>query len=274
MEGSGSGSLRDVAKCLADKQPGTIKEVTKVLVELTAKLEAFATDMRNVVGGVANSNTEIRSELGAIRDSIGFMNDGFEQFKKDVDGFRRELTTVTAENQRCKRENEQLSKELKEAKREIVELKQYSRNMNLEVKGLPLVANEDLRRSVGQIATCIGTSVTDNDIDVVHRVPSKDKNKPNVIIKFSTRSARDRVLSAARTAKLSTGTLGFEESNPVYINEHLCVENKRLLGRARQLRREKEWKFVWVSQGKILMRKSENSPVLHVTCDSDLDKVR
>ncbi|XP_075544000.1 uncharacterized protein LOC142578506 [Dermacentor variabilis] len=110
------------------------------------------------------------------------------------------------------------------------------------------------------VSSCIDHINVRSQNLLYHRVPSKDKNKPNVIIKFSTRSARDRVLSAARTAKLSTGTLGFEESNP------------RLLGRARQLRREKEWKFVWVSQGKILMRKSENSPVLHVTCDSDLDK--
>lgn len=130
-----------------------------------------------------------------------------------------------------------------------------------------------LKKSVGQIATCLNTSITENDIDVVHRVPSKDKNKPNVIIKFTTRSARDRFLSAARHVRLNTGTLGFQTSSPVYINEHLCAENKRLLGKARQLRREKEWKFVWVAQGKVLMRKSEQSPVLHIACDADLDRV-
>lgn len=132
---------------------------------------------------------DIHREIGTIRDSISFINEGFEQFKKDVEVFRRELAAVAAASQRCKQENEQLKSELKEVRREMAEMKQCSRNMNLEVKGLPLAANEDLKKSVGQIAMCLNTGITENDIDVAHRVFTKDKNKPNVIIKFTTRSA-------------------------------------------------------------------------------------
>lgn len=81
------------------------------------------------------------------------------------------------------------------------------------------------------------------------------------------------MLEAARKKKLQTGLLGFDPDLPLYLNEHLCVENKILLGKARQVKRDKDWKFVWVSQGRILMRKAEKSPVLHITCDADLAKV-
>lgn len=67
--------------------------------------------------------------------------------------------------------------------------------------------------------------------------------------------------------------LGFATNEPIYINEHLCPENKVFLGKAISAKREKNWKFAWVSDGKILMRKSEKAKVLHITCEDDLVKV-
>ncbi|XP_072144399.1 uncharacterized protein [Dermacentor andersoni] len=201
------------------------------------------------------------------------MNDGFEEFKRDIERYREELAEMKAEAAECRAANEELRVELKQARKEIIGLKQYSRSMNLEIQGLPVAANEDLGKAVAEIAKCLGTSVADGDIDVVHRVPSKDKKKPNVVLKFVSRTAREKLLSAARKKTLKADRLGFDTSDLVYINEHLCVENKMLLGKARKLKKEKNWKYVWVSQGKILMRKSENSSILHVTCEDDLAKV-
>lgn len=130
-----------------------------------------------------------------------------------------------------------------------------------------------MEKTVANIAKCLGTDVTDNDIDVAHRVLSKDKKKSNVVVRFLTRTARDKMLSAAKKIKLDSTRLGFDNSNPVYINEHLCMEMKVLLSKARQARREREWKYVWVSQGRIFMRKADRTPVLNVTSEADLAKV-
>lgn len=273
MADSDPGNLSDVVKAMGEKPPNSIKEIVRVLSDLVVKLDAFATDIKKDVAKVSSSNTEIHAELVGIRESITFLNADVEQVKKDVVGFRQELTEVKKQSSRLLQENQQLGRELSEAKREIVELKQYSRNMNVEIKGLPVVANEDLTASVRAIATCIGTEVSESDIDVVHRVQSRDKQKPNVVVRFASRGVRDRLLSAAKKTRLNTTHLGFQANDPLYINEHLCVENKVLLNKARQAKREKNWKYVWVSQGKVLMRKAENSPVLQITCEGDLIRV-
>lgn len=140
--------------------------------------------------------------------------------------------------------------------------------MNVEIKGLPVVAKEDLTSSVRGIATCFGTKVSESDIEVAHRVQSRNKKTPNVVVTFASRGVRDRLLSAAKKTRLNTTHLGFYIQ--LYINEHICVENKVLLNKARLAKREKNWKYVWVSQGKVLMRKTENSPVLQITCEGDL----
>lgn len=145
----------------------------------------------------------------------------------------------------------------------------------MEIQGLPQLWGEDLSKTPADIVDFLGIEVNARDIGVVYRVPSKgrENRKPNFVAKFLTRTARDKFLSAAKKVRLSTNQLGLSEDQRVYISEHLCVENKVLLSKARQARREKCWKFVSVSQGKILMRKTENSPVLHVTCAADLEQV-
>lgn len=127
--------------------------------------------------------------------------------------------------------------------------------------------------AVQKVATSLGVEIDESDIDIVHRVRSQDKDKPNIVVRFATRSARDRVLSAAKKTQLNVGLLGFEGNQPLYVNEHLCIETKTLLTKAKQAKRDKGWKYVWVTQGKVLMRKTENSNVLHVTCEEDLTKV-
>ncbi|XP_077508784.1 uncharacterized protein LOC144120262 [Amblyomma americanum] len=229
--------------------------------------------MKRSVEKMGGSSTEIGAELSGIKESIDFMNEGFENFKADVEGFRRELAEVKKQNEHYQKTNELLRNELQETKKEMLELKQFTRNINLEIKGLPLAPNEDLVNSVQKVASCLGVALAESDIDVVHRVRSKDKDKPNVVVKFVTRSIRDKVLNAAKKTKLNTRLLGFEEQEPLFVNEHLCVENKVLLSKAKKAAKEHNWKFVWLSQGNILMRRADNCTVLHITSEGDLANV-
>ncbi|KAH7978657.1 hypothetical protein HPB49_006303 [Dermacentor silvarum] len=95
---------------------------------------------------IRTSNTEIHSELEGIRGAMGFMNETFEQFKKDVVELRREVTEVKTQNSQCQYDIKQMQKALVEAKQEIIELKQYSRSQNVEIKGILVVPDENLRR--------------------------------------------------------------------------------------------------------------------------------
>lgn len=127
-----------------------------------------------------------------------------------------------------------------------------------------------LIKKLKTIASTLHVELADTDVDAIHRVPTKAKGPKNIIVKFTSRKPRDKLMQAAKKKRLTTLELGLEESKPIYVNEHLCPENKLLLGKAIQTKREKQWKFAWVSEGKILMRKQETSTVVHVTCEEDL----
>lgn len=252
-------ALSDITKALGDKTPSSIKELTKILIEM------FSTIM--------GAMKEIKTSVSGFEASMKFHSESFDEFKAELKSVRQELSEVKKRSVEGEKERQRLNKELRDAKKEMVDLKQYSRRNNLELKGIPLTEKEDLDLTLKKVAKCLNVELSDNDVDVVHRVPTKGGGLPNIIVKFNSRTTRDKLLLAAKKRRLNASLLRYQADSPVYVNDHLCPENKILLGKAIQYKREKLWKFAWVADGKILMRKSESSKVLHVTCDDDLVKV-
>ncbi|XP_075531533.1 uncharacterized protein LOC142564423 [Dermacentor variabilis] len=208
-----------------------------------------------------------------IKTSMDVMNRTFEQLRTDVHNVHRELSEVKHQQASIIVDVRQLQGEVREMRQEIIDLNQYSRRNNLEIRNVPVSADESLPDMMQNIATCLKMELRTEDIDVVHRVPTKNKAQQNILVRFTSIAVRDKLIKNAKKERLSTSALGFQNNEPIFINEHLCQENKILLAKARQARREKNWKYVWVSQAKILMRKTENSRVLHITSEDDLKKV-
>lgn len=237
---------------MGDKAPTTIKEVAKLLAELSAKVDAH--------------NNGLKNEMQEINQAVQFMNSHFEELKKTLETLRKDNATL-------KKDNAALREGLDAARSEIIDLKQYSRQQNLEIKGLPLKKDEDLTNSIILFAEKFAVPLSPDELDVVHRVPSKDKTKPNVVVKCRSRSTRNRILQVVKKKKITPADFGFEGDGIIYVNEHLCPENKVLLGKAISKKREKNWKFVWFSNGKVLARKAENSNVIHIRCENDVSLI-
>ncbi|XP_075534936.1 uncharacterized protein LOC142570436 [Dermacentor variabilis] len=190
-----------------------------------------------------------------------------------MQNLRQELTAVKKRSEDNEGECQRLRKSLGDLKKDLVELKQYSRRNNIELKGVPETENENLNDTVQKVAKCLKLDLSASDIDIAHRVPVKGSGLPNIIMKFNSRCARDKFFKAAKKNRLNTKMIGFEDNDPIFVNDHLCPENKILLGKTIHLKKEKGWKFAWVSNGKILARKADNSKVVHVTCEDDLSKI-
>lgn len=258
---------------MGNKQPSTIKEVAKLLADLCSKVYANSSEIKSELAGGKSSNAAIQHEIAGVQTSMSFINANFEGFKTVVKEMQNEIATLKREQLRTRKDCTDLYNQLSETRKELIELKQYSRRSNIEIKGVPLSPTESLDGIIVNVGEKLRTKIASQDIDAIHRVPTKDKTKSNIIVRFFAHSVRDGVLQAAKKQRLNAAALGFPTNEPIYINEHLCVENKIFLGKALQLKREKSWKYTWTSRGRILMRKTENSKVIQITCDDDLVQI-
>ncbi|KAH7940719.1 hypothetical protein HPB49_004321 [Dermacentor silvarum] len=209
---------------------------------------------------LAREVQQLRTEIEQLRESVSVMNTFYEEMKR-----KNEL--VTGENKSLQKSNDQLTAK-------IADMEQRSRINDIEIKGVPAKKGEDCTAILRKMGDVIGCPVHQADIDAVHRVPAKKDS--NIIARFCSRNKKDEFLRKARKARRTTQSLGFpqSESANVYVNDHLTPENKRLFAQALSLKREKHWKFLWVDNGRIKARKSEDSRVHVITNMQDLSVIR
>lgn len=83
--------------------------------------------------------------------------------------------------------------------------KQYSKNANIEVKGIPAEENENLKSILHKIGEQIREPVLKADVEICHDVPvSNNTVNKNIIQQFTRGVNRNEVLNKAR--KHSTGS--------------------------------------------------------------------
>lgn len=192
--------------------------------------------------------------------------------KSSLSMFNTIVETMKAQQAVLMKENKELARENHQLTRRVAELEQYSRINNVEIKGVPSTQGENCAEILEKIGEKIDCPVTASDIEIVHRIPAKDG--PHILARFLLRTKKAEFIAKARKARLTAGSIGFTSENasvkPVFINDHLTPENKRLFAQALALKKEKEWQFLWVENCKIKARKTKDSRVYRISGVSDL----
>lgn len=135
---------------------------------------------------------------------------------------------------------------------------------------------------IAQIAKTVDCKVLDDDVYHVTRVAklNKEGDRPRtVIVKLRSPRHRDAMLAAVAKfnksnpkSKLSSQHLGIAGSpKPIFVAEHLTPANKSLHAAARLKAKKESYKFVWVRNGRIYVRKDEYSPALLIRNLDSLD---
>ena len=111
--------------------------------------------------------------------------------------------------------------------------------------------------------------VRPEDIDISHPLNSQRKDAKSVhVVRFLSRKTKSMVL----TAKKRENNRQFKfRNNDVYINEHLSKHNRALFAAAQEKKRAMNYKYCWTRGGSIFMRKTEDSAVVTISSDIDLN---
>jgi len=202
------------------------------------------------------------------------------------------LQTVTD----LKHENEQKDMKINCMQQRIDDLEAYNRRDNLLISGLPIESYSeaatvgasgdgnreqvDTRTSTAESSyateqaalkmfnTCLNVKVSEKDISVAHRLPSKNKSQPPVVIvRFTNRKARDDVYNARRKLRSVA-------SSRIFINEDLAKTTAELFQQARKLVRSKQLHSTWTRNGSLFIKSSEDSRPQKIKNSGELPVLR
>ena len=122
-----------------------------------------------------------------------------------------------------------LKKYAKEASR-LDALEQYGQRQNLEIVSIPVTSNEDTNAIVQEIAEILQVTISSKDISTCHRLHTKSKSNPSlIIVRFVNREVRNRIYSNRKNARNADFTkLSIKGVEKIFMNKNLTYPKKKL----------------------------------------------
>ncbi|XP_026744659.1 uncharacterized protein LOC113505992 [Trichoplusia ni] len=226
-------------------------------LEQQKTLSQLVTDVAHLklqCSNIQHSNNEIEKKIVSL-------NQDYEEALAKVS----QLEETQKENSNC----------ISNLEKQIQELQLKCRSSAIEIRNVPVMPNEKINDLL-QIASCLGQTIqmdlSSSNIRDIYRLPGKPGLTRSILVEFSTVYFKNNVLSAVRTYnkernirdKLNTENIGIAgECKPIYVDEHLSPTTKRLFYLARDFAKRNSYDFCWISNGKILIRKSCDTKEVH-----------
>lgn len=202
---------------------------------------------------------QMDEKLNDFKQSVEFMSQKYDQFLVDFEKERKANKEQKTEVVKLREESKLLYKQNEEISDRLNHLDQYHRNKNLETHGLPQRDNEDVDQILLDMAVLLKLPLKIEDIEAAHRLKQpKNKKPPPIIVQFASRRLRNMWIKK-RTGITCKNVIKNGSDTPIYFNENLTPINKQLFWQARKLAKEKNLKYCWIKDGKILVKKNDES---------------
>lgn len=243
-------------------------------LRLESKANGGTLSLDDVLKSINDLRCEHKVSMREFNESYEMLNnkidDNTDALKENTAKMREYLEIIDS----LTNENKKLKEKVQLLEIKVEDMEQYSRRNCIEIQGVP-TSDDKVLDSVKNVGQALGIEITDSMVDACHLLGKRPNavGPPGIIVKFVRRIDAETLLSKRRGKKLSTRHLGLPTDSPVYINESLTPERRRLYALARKVRSDKNYKWLWVKGGKIFLRKSDGEPVILIKCQADLDKL-
>lgn len=182
------------------------------------------------------------------------MKGQLKQCIDDNDKLKHEMSALT-------KKYTAISAELREQKLKLNAGEQEKINSNVLIRGVN--GEENALTVVSNIAEIAEIQLNEGDVLSARQIHSQKKD-PCVLVQFAMGDKKRDFVKASKTKKINTQMYGYDgDMKPIYVDEQLTSESFQLFKRTKNLKKFGV-KFVWISNGNILVRESPNSAVINI----------
>jgi hypothetical protein len=241
-----------------------------------SRADGHGTEMSKISTDV----TSMKSTLTSFQESLDFFSTKFDDFKTQLDAFESVLRRVAE----LEKNNADLMEKVETLTEKTNKLEQNSFSNDLVLCGIPEVERDD---TTTDIVVCdflreIGVSdVSPNDIKFARRINpaaaargssnSSRHRPPKILARFYSEQTRDYVKFKIRAMKRRSPTIKFADSNiNYYAADFLSPFNSQLFNNAKDFAKQQKFFSVWISNGNILLKKSNNSQPIIISSVKDI----
>lgn len=233
-------------------------------------------DMKKLLRDLTEEiNKIIKKELKETNSALQYCSDKLEECLDCMEAFKEKIKSLEKKN--CELENKYRSLEnnIGALQQRVHEFEQKDLRCNIEVAGIPYIENENVQDIAGKIARTLNKETS--EIKTVKRIPTQQGKTGIIKMQMHSEEKRNNWIKEAKLKNITvnsiiTGSDSKIAKEKIYLREELTYYNKNLLWKTKQACKDK-YKFVWCKEGKIMVRKTENSKVLIIRSDEDINKL-
>ena len=233
---------------------------------LTAKIDTLTDKTTTLEKRIDKVNTDISSDVKRlekrIADDITDLKDSDKMLVSTLNEFKEDQTKKVVELTNELSKSKSLladqslelqtqsnvvlaqSKKIVSLEKECYRGLQHGRGFNIEIDGIPRNVGDDpgqLEEAALKIFEAINVDLSEDDIDTIHRLPSKRTPKPTIIRFVSRKSVREIHRNKNKLKDLSDLQIdipGLNNESRIFIRASQCAYYKNLAYNCRVLKRE------------------------------------
>lgn len=158
------------------------------------------------------------------------------------------------------------SSQLLSMERDIDHIQQQQLSNNMLISNVIKTPSEDLFAIVCKICGILDIDLFARDIFCVTRLTTRKVNQIEpILVLFSNRIIKQKIMVAAKHTRLTCRNLGFSIDQRIYFGHHLTPKNQSLLQMARAYKMQHNYKYAWFSQnGFVYIKRNENSTAIQI----------
>jgi len=214
------------------------------------------------------SSGSATSELKEIKFQLQNLNHNYSELLSRVDEIaslvsRVESLELQLEEMTSTNENQQRT--ISDLQMRLNHAEQYTRRDSLEIRDVPYTANEDVEEIVRKVAQNLNVPLTNSDISIAHRLKAKRGFTPGIIVKFTSRKAKNSIIDKKKNLTLTRNDFvpGDYDDNRIFIGHSLSPFYRRLLMATKNKARELGYRYIWWKNG-VCVRKDNNEPIIKI----------
>lgn len=162
---------------------------------------------------------------------------------------------------------------------QVEELQRNQRSSILELKNVPKKEAENLTDIARKLHSSLGINLEPGSIKNVHRSTNAKVN--SIVIEYQSQQIRNQVIKASKEynkshkdRKLNATALGFPNDEPVFVNELLTPNARKLYGQSRTLVKNGKAKYCWLANGRVFIRISEDGPAIQMKSSTQIEALQ
>lgn len=235
-------------------------------------------DVVDAIDRFSKRLTQQKKCMEELKESYDFLGKSFDDLKNSIQKIAKENKLMQKEIQQLKKNENDMNVKIQHLEQHMLKTKQTANANDMIISNLPKFGTlMELKNVVQSIAQQVGHELSPDEIISIRQNENKKFSTYPIIVKLSGKLLKEKCMKFRRGKKfIDTKQIKPDiNMNGKNVNFHHAMEKEfsDLFNKVKTQAKNKNYKYVWIQESTILVRKVDNAKPIAIDSINDVNKI-